>query len=112
MKLYSYFPFSACGICQSFFNELFSIDDKDLNLINVDTSLSDLFIIPSMIKKQFLEELKNRINSLPFPRKIVAVGDSHLDLGVNLIYTPDYFSVDVIQGCPININDFVKLISV
>ncbi|OLS27592.1 MAG: hypothetical protein HeimC3_03710 [Candidatus Heimdallarchaeota archaeon LC_3] len=111
MKLYSYFPFSACGICQSFFIELFSIDNKDLTLVSVDTSLSDLFIIPSMIKKPFLEDLKNKINYLPFPRKIIAVGDSHLDLGDNFIYTPDYFSVDVIQGCPINIDDFIKVIT-
>ena len=111
MKLYSYFPFSACGICQSFFNELFSLDDRELNLIYVDTTLTDLFIIPSMIKKSFLENLKNDLNLLPFPRKIIAVGDSHLDLGDNLIYTPDYFSVDVIQGCPINIDDFIKEIS-
>jgi Ni,Fe-hydrogenase III small subunit len=108
MKFLATFPFSGCGICQSLFNDLFSIDSTILNTIPTDVSVADIFIIPSLIKELFLEDLKGKMKSLPFPRKIVAIGDLHSDLGDNLIYTPDYFSVDVIQGCPVSIDDLIK----
>ena len=58
----------------------------------------------------YWKKLEQFIEELPYPRRIIAIGDPHPELGHNVIYTPDYLSVEVIQGCPPVMKHFIDQI--
>ena len=111
MKIISIFPFSACGSCQTIFTELLTTQTNHV-ILDIEQKTADIILIPSMIKQHHFEYLLASIDQIPYPRKIIAVGDNHQDLGIGHIYTPEKLPVfRVIQGCPVDIKNLEQTIS-
>ena len=110
MRFYSYYPYSACGLCQSIFLQLVTVNAKKSFIETKEATLIDIFIVPSLLRADYWPDLQQLIKSMPFPRRIIAIGDQHANLEIKAIYVPEYTSVEVIEGCPPSIADFISLI--
>lgn len=110
MHFFSIFPYSACGICQSFFSNLLVAKELKGQFTCVETAYASIFVIPSLINVSDWPLLKQKISQLKFPRKIIAIGDIHHDLGIKIIYLPERLPVEIIPGCPPTLDSFIKLL--